>query len=548
MNETNSTSATRSLVVRLVAFAAWCLFLVRALYVFRPGGSNVDFDADSAVTVLMAVDKAPVTIFNVYYYGQDRFGAWPFLIARLLGSSTGFQWSPESLFVLQGSWVFSGSLVLAALSKRNAWLIAASYVFALCLNTGAHFMPFRINQPYGWQATVLLLTWLGLRGVFESFAEGAATTSRGRAGKLCLTFGGAALAVWNSTTSAAFLLALLALEVVRARFTRSPAQTGRRLLVPGLFGFVAVVGSLILERLQKAAYVRYGTSHYGEDYTTRDVTLDWGHIGVNIRRASHTLANGSWWPLYWVPAVALAAFAAAFVYARTRRERELEQRLRGVLADDTAIVVIGSYLVAVGNLAIVVLVSHVRYNDYDERYLSPTNLFAAVAGLLTLFLVAKFFVRGASALRRAELGFLALLALGLTFAFPSRGADEGYLQHRHTALALAHKAPDGFLMGMYWDTYLFSALQASHALTPVPFDGIKNRMPWTIDWLRKADSVIVAFARDADRADSPPVTLHEYGSLLELETPRFYEDPEYVFARYRNVAPRRDAPRAKAVP
>ncbi len=241
-------------------------------------------------------------------------------------------------------------------------MIAASYVFALCLNTGAHFMPFRINQPYGWQATIILLTWLGLRGVFESFAEGAATTSRGRAGRLCLTFSGAALAVWNSTTSAPFLLALLAVEIVRARWTRSPAQTGRRLLVPGLIGFVAVAGALIVERLQKAAYVSYGSSHFGEDYTTRDVTLDWGHIGINIRRASETIAISSWWPLYWRPAVALAAFAAAFVYARARRERALEERLRAVLADDTAIVVIGSYLVAVGNLAIVVLVSHVRYN------------------------------------------------------------------------------------------------------------------------------------------------------------------------------------------
>ncbi len=170
--------------------------------------------------------------------------------------------------------------------------------------------------------------------------------------------------------------------------------------------------------------------------------------------------------------------------------------------------------------------------------MSPTNLFAAVAGLLTLPLVARFFVRGASAQRRAELGFLASLALGLTFVFPNRGIDEGYLQHRRTELALAHKAPDGFLMGTYWGTYLFSALQTSHALTPIPFEGVKNRMPWSIDWLRKADFVIVAFERDTDRADSPPVTLHEYGTLLELATPRFHEDPEYVFARYRIVAPR----------
>ena len=523
----------RSAAPRILAFAVWCAFLLRVLYVFAPGSPNVDFSSDSAIPVLMAVEKTPVTLFNVYYFGQDRWGAWPFLVAQLITHVTGFRWSPESVFFLHACWIFSGSLVLAALGKRDRVLIAGSYVFALCLHTETRFMLFRLSQPYAWQTTALLLAWLSLRRVFDGFVPGQALSISRRTARVFLVFFFSFLAVSSSTSSAPFLVTLLAVEVLRALW--QPATDRRRtLIVPGLLGFAAVAGGTIAEQLQKAAFHRYAISHYGRDGAT-NIKVDWGYLAINFGKAWHNIIKLTWWPLYFLPALAGAAWLGAFVYARARQRSELEQRLRAVLADDAAIVVIGGYLVALVNFAIVVLVIHVRLNDYDDRYLTPTSLFAPLCGLVSLSLFAKFLIRRPLLVRRAELGFCAALMVVLAIAFPARGSEKRYLEHKETALALARKAPDGLLMGTYWDTYFFSALAPEHALSSVPFEGDTNRMPWTVGWLREAKSTVVAFGRGSDRGRSPPVTLREYGVSLVLANPHFYEESEYVFARYRLV-------------
>ena len=64
----------------VIAIAIWCFFLWRALNAFGPGSDTVpiSYNSDSAIPVLMANDQSPITVFNLYYYGTDRWGGWPF--------------------------------------------------------------------------------------------------------------------------------------------------------------------------------------------------------------------------------------------------------------------------------------------------------------------------------------------------------------------------------------------------------------------------------------------------------------------------------------
>jgi len=89
------------------------------------------------------------------------------------------------------------------------------------------------------------------------------------------------------------------------------------------------------------------------------------------------------------------------------------------------------------------------------------------------------------------------------------------------------------LMGNYWDTYVFTALQGDSAMVPVPFEDSVTRTPWTIESVRRASLVIVACPRSAPGAPvSPPQTLQQYGRTFTLVDPRWHETTAYAFAQY----------------
>src|SRR3954451_20314654 len=94
----------------LAVLAVWLFFLWRAIDAFGPGSAinNVSFNSDSAIPVLMSNDTRPITVFNGYYYGADRWGAWPFITAQAIGRATGLHWTPERLTTWQIAWVFLG--------------------------------------------------------------------------------------------------------------------------------------------------------------------------------------------------------------------------------------------------------------------------------------------------------------------------------------------------------------------------------------------------------------------------------------------------------
>src|SRR5262249_28921914 len=96
-------AALRTFLLTSFALGLFAYFLWRAIDAFGPGSwiNDVDFNSDSAIPVLMSNDARPLSIFNFYYYGADRWGGWPFLILRFVGRVTGRHWSDQGVFTVQ---------------------------------------------------------------------------------------------------------------------------------------------------------------------------------------------------------------------------------------------------------------------------------------------------------------------------------------------------------------------------------------------------------------------------------------------------------------
>ena len=206
----NHPSALRKVLFTLIALAVWSFFLWRGLDVFKPGvNSATFFNSDCAIPVLMSNDERPITLFNLYYYGTDRWGGWPFLLAQLVRRSTGYRWSVQSLSMMQTFWLFIGALIIAGLSRKDRAVVALVFLLTLCLHGETRYQIFELSQVYAWQATALLLSWYSLRRLFDNDLDSKNYRAWKRAAWLFLAFFFSYLAIWSSIASIPFLLFLL---------------------------------------------------------------------------------------------------------------------------------------------------------------------------------------------------------------------------------------------------------------------------------------------------------------------------------------------------
>ena len=272
-------------------------------------------------------------------------------------------------------------------------------------------------------------------------------------------------------------------------------------------------------------------AHYGSAFTTEFV-LDTGHLADNLAVPAAPDRP---------PLLVATGRARHSAGARPRhhggllsdpREPRGSCAIRSVLADDTVILATAAAGIAILNFALAVAVSHVRANDYDIRYLTLTNLFGPISGLLTVWLLLRAAV-GAPYVRYVQTAGVLAAVAWLAGTFPKARPSIEYQLSEATALALAARAPHAVLMGSYWDTYLFTALQGDAAMVPVPFEGDVTRTPWTSGSVRRAKQIIVAFPRSAPGAPvSPPQTLQQFGRTFTLVDPRWHETTAYAFAQY----------------
>ena len=613
----NATGKANRLAAALAAAAllAWAALLARALDVFAPDSVHVQtFNSDSALPVLMANDPV-IDPFRFYVYGQDQVGAWPFLLCQLISRATGHVWTDTDIYLFHAGWLFLSAFAVAALARGSRLAAPALLVATLCLHPAVARYLFVINQRNAWQVTAIFFAWWSLRrvcahhldatspdseaatGVTGRSTTRAAGRSTTRAALWSLSaFAFSLLAAWTSPLSGPPLLAIYALELLRARAlarSSSPARanvpgkapTARRTITSILMSAAPLVAALACEQLLKANFHRHALKHYGNDFRT-PVELDWGHMTANLQAQVELFLTYPQWPL-----TALAALAApALLYQLARRAtravraeaanggrasrvalaagpladetgtvgresyvvgRESYSLVRPGLRLDLSVLALGCLSVAAVNLASTVVFSWPRLNSYGPRYLALTHLFGTLAGLLTLLLLFSLPAKVYAARRKVFPALAAAAVLLVALLFPPAAKDPEYAPLKEVAEGLTRRAPRAVLLGGYWDTYVFPALSPRDAVVPVPAANQLLRTPWTPQALREAEHVVVvhhvfpprpeietpAPYTDFGDGGDPPAVIQQHGATLRLLTPRFYEQHGYTFSLYRNERP-----------
>ncbi|MCE9616378.1 MAG: hypothetical protein K8T26_19065 [Lentisphaerae bacterium] len=527
----------RSVTPLLLAVLLWSLCLWRAVQVFSPQSAShgSPYNSDTAIPVLMANDDRPLSIFDLYYYGADRWGSWLFLGAKYLHQVAAIHWSPERLTGLQVVWVFLGAWVMAALARRDRYVVLLAYLLTLCLHRQSRYLLLDLSQVYAWIFVPILLSWHALRRVLE-LDDGMASGWRWpcllwRSSRYVLAL---SLALCSSIASLPYVGVVFALEVMRWRLRRERGAW-RGWLVP-LWALVLTGCGLSLEVAMKRVYHEYAIAHFGADFHW-EARLDGGHLLENLAQHLAYVGGLHWRALYLAPLAVILVLAFRALARRRPQCPAPRVALRGLARDETALLAVGLFGMAVLNLLLVVLLEHVRLNLYIPRYLTLMNFCAPLSGMLALYLLVD---RG-TGLMTSHGAVRSTVLLGgvvlLAWRMPPNRSSPDFACLRDVARALEARAPGAVLLGGYWQTYVFSSLQAGdRALTPLPFAGQEGRTPWNRDALPLADLVVVEYAcSNLGTAGELPLRLSQHGCELELVKSRWLVRAPYAFALYRNI-------------
>jgi len=534
MEAIHNPAVRKRLLVIALTLGLWLFFLCRAISVFGPDSNDVFFNSDGAIPLLMANDDRSITLFDAYYFGGDRWGAWPMLSARLIHHSTNYQWTARSFHVMSAIWLFAGILVMAGLSRRDYFAVVLIFLITLCLHWLVRLRLFDLGTVYSWQVTALLLGWFSLRQLLGIVPAGLSHRSLPvkRVAWCLLTYLFSFLAIWSSFASAPFLLFLAGLEAWRAHFQGNGRRSGKWAIRRSAWGVIPVLAAALTEILMRTAYHRHALQNYGKEYKTA-IALDLGNLSQDFYRQVVNLEITSWWPLILLPPIALITLGCISIYFYRKKRNQSLDRLKELVVDDCFFLILGSFGIALINFVLLVFISHVRENYYDNRYNTLTYLFGFMSGILALFSGFRMIVRSA---RISNYAVAAVLIAGvaiLAFEFPPKRYSPDYVIYKKTAATLAQKCPQCVLMGGYWETYVFSGLQPINTMIPLPLEGQYLRIPWNREKLREAKQVIVEYRHSQlGSAESPPQSLVQYGNSLWLVDPGWYQNEKYGFALY----------------
>ncbi len=475
--------------------------LVRAFASFAPGSAHVGlFDADMAIPVLMANGSSGHRLFDAYYFGQDRSGAWPYLLARAVRAGFGVDWTASRLLQAQVSAALLAGVPLALLARRVGWVAAAACALAMVTSPPVFRGVLYLGQPYAWQLLALCGAWAVLHSLFLRPER----PGRRLVGLGVLSF----LAVWMSPASGPLLVGLLGVEWVAWRGPEPwRERLGRAVPVAAL-----VAGAMAGERILRWRYHRTVRRAFGHDFQT-EVLLDTEHLLDNARALADV-----WLREGWRPALVLAGVGVgAFLVLRLRAWRGAwgTQVPEGWEALTLAV---GAAVMAAANFALCGAVSHVRGNLYHERYLTLTHVFLGMAAALGVLAGAQALLARA---RASEVG-TSLLAVGLLGAAhlgmpaPDLLPEQRVLED--TARALQPEQGTRVLLGGYWGTYPYAALARPGSLVAVPVEWDYQRTPFDLKRLGEVDEVVLNHS--GLEVLGPPTAPHaligQHGVLLRL--------------------------------
>lgn len=423
------------------------------------------YSSDTAIPVLMA-NGADFKPFDFYYWGQDRFGSWPFLLYRLGGLSTDLRFSPFQLYlgmyllmhlsILLYSWKKGPGLLLSILLLLHFWKGISTFLFDLA-------------QPYGWQLSMVFLAFASIDGIGRS--SGGWLKNLRLVAFLLFSF----LGIWLSPATILYLLPFAALQTLLQRPPSLSVQGWKVLATP-----IIAYG---LHSLLRRWVVSYNSDSYFQSYET---PLKWERKWIEA--ALQQIHGQILTPIESVLWIVIPGAALAILLMHKSKRSTLPAQFMAPLA-----MIGGSALFVAALLPL----NWFAANEFGARYVALPRFFLMLGAiLLILYVPALARIEAIRMVRNSRILLpLTLLAAsaGIAFSLPPPSTSAAYLEKQQAAWRLQATFPGVPVLGNYWETYVYTSLQSIPSL-PQPGIAQYQRTPFLVPEFLQADRILVIHA------------------------------------------------------
>ncbi len=449
------------------------------------------FNSDEAIPILMANDEW-LRPDHMFFFGQDRFGGWPFISMWGLGHVLNFRWVPENCYIFACTLFSLGAFATSRLYQKSDTVVLTGFLALYFLNNNLSTYALTIGQPYMWQIFGLLIAWLALR----AWTRALSLRSSGQAVRKTLLFISSLaclLPLWTTIVSLIFLVVItftetLFLLIPRRRETRPIEQ-----LYQVLLSFLPIFIAYLAERLIR---LYHKTSPYSTSPT--DFTISW----PLFRKGSERFIElyGSYHLSYLMFGLSLLGF---LLVSRRAWCRYQGKESRSNCYEP------GILICFPCGLVYACLLAGSRWwpvNSYDGRYF-PLAFFFWGLGSVFCFAAVIEATEGVTTLGqplRRALRILgsAIFLLAIFIAAPRPIVNLEYQKTKEIALILEEKYGSHYLLGSYWNTYLWIGMQKTRPLRPLVIHKNTNRTPWFNEQLPTPEPVLAI--QKADTFFAPP--------------------------------------------
>lgn len=426
-----------------------------------PIGSNDGLPgADMAIPTIMANGEA--TPYSLYFYGQDRFGGWPYMLMGCMARLFAIDWLPHHTFIAH-ILVYAWALLLICLAFGHFWFVLPLGVLSV-LDKGL-WRNLSPDYLFAWQ--LFGTAW---------FIYQCRKKTQSRIG-YSLLFLASFLAQWMSPTTWFYLSiytsSIFILRLYRTQKLRLPSRSEAVILIlPSV--------SLLMELGLKTYYLSYVARVFSAEYASRVQTSThfnftvlylWKYIPEQLQIVFSAYNTAI------VPYL-LGLFITVSYVRNLREDDPMQEDWFNIFT-----------LWLMGGITFFLFpgFEHVKANLFALRYSVVSIFFAAIACIWTFWLVLS---KWKPITRNLTLFLVAVLAVRSTIIsffteYPLRN------QKYRTELSVAQKVTSVNLIyiGEY-DVYKLQCLN-KHILG-LPIQGQTMRMPWYVEMIKKSDVRIIS--------------------------------------------------------
>lgn len=513
-------------IEKYIVYIILSIIIIKIFYAYQPSSSLVNtLNDDSSVPVMMS-NEIKFKFFDVFFWAQDRFGSFPFILLHIIKLVTSIKVTPNILYIFSIlTFIFSSVLIFKNENLIKSSLLLSILLFTFSVDEVSSQYFFGLEFVSIWQIPYLFLTYYFAKP--EIIITKYGLKIKENVIYIIILFIISSIATWIHPISACIIFLLILIKFfIKSELTIKLKQVYFCLL----YSFINTIFSISCYFIIVNIY----REKFGSLTRMQIVSsLETFYKDGIITGLSYIF---SWHPFFLITIyISLSAFLLILLYSLIKRKFEYLRKFEY------------SYIflcLSIGILISCSLSAHAVSNGMHAKYIVISKLSLLSFSFIFIFEFFSFLLK----FKYITL-FLFIIILSIFINYiPKYISNKDFIILRSIADNLSLNYPNYPMLGSFYCAYAVYALQVNNNIHPIalfqPGSIQTIRIPGNnLEYLNKSKYAIVClfglkfsepeFFTNKGKLKSEII---QYGHILKLHDDKYFKNLNIPFAVYEIIS------------